>query len=197
MAGRERCIARPVRIGHNNRMAKKKTFKRSVELPIQTVHEVVTDEDYILSMEQQNEGATAELVHSDIQHGEDGSLVADVEVRFVPKPASNAEGGESAKEQKPMQISQHLEVGALQGNAFPVKNVVPLPAGIGEMTTSLQYEADPADASVTNVDVVVEAKVSVPMLGGMIAKKLLADSENSVERVLERIVSTAEEKGLK
>ena len=34
-------------------MAKKKTFKRSVELPIQTVHEVVTDEDYILSMEQQ------------------------------------------------------------------------------------------------------------------------------------------------
>lgn len=183
-------------------MAKKKTFKRTIALSPAEAHGVLSSEEYLLHVDQPTDGSTVEIVDSDIARTPEGQVTAQLQVEITPAGAA-AEGagaaaeaaggaaGESGEGQpkQPMRLQQTTTVEPLTGETCVAETAMPLPQGLGEMRMHFTYtpqRKDPQSSDVV-IEVSVDVSVPVPMVGGMIARKILGDADNTIDKGLARI----------
>ena len=183
-------------------MAKKKTFKRTIALSPAEAHGVLSSEEYLLHVDQPTDGSTVEIVDSDIARTPEGQVTAQLQVEITPAGAA-AEGagaaaeaadgaaGESGEGQpkQPMRLQQTTTVEPLTGETCVAETAMPLPQGLGEMCMHFTYtpqRKDPQSSDVV-IEVSVDVSVPVPMVGGMIARKILGDADNTIDKGLARI----------
>ena len=183
-------------------MAKKKTFKRTIALSPAEAHGVLSSEEYLLHVDQPTDGSTVEIVDSDIARTPEGQVTAQLQVEITPAGAA-AEGagaaaeaadgaaGESGEGQpkQPMRLQQTTTVEPLTGETCVAETAIPLPQGLGEMRMHFTYtpqRKDPQSSDVV-IEVSVDVSVPVPMVGGMIARKILGDADNTIDKGLARI----------
>lgn len=183
-------------------MAKKKTFKRTIALSPAEAYGVLSSEEYLLRVDQPTDGSTVEIVDSDIARAPEGQVTAQLQVEITPAGAA-AEGagaaaeaadgaaGESGEGQpkQPMRLQQTTTVEPLMGETCLAETAMPLPQGLGEMRMHFTYtpqRKDPQSSDVV-IEVSVDVSVPVPMVGGMIARKLLGDADNTIDKGLARI----------
>ena len=183
-------------------MAKKKTFKRTIALSPAEAYGVLSSEEYLLRVDQPTDGSTVEIVDSDIARTPEGQITAHVQVEITPAGAA-AEGagaaaeaadgaaGESGEGQpkQPMRLQQTTTVEPLTGETCVAETAMPLPQGLGEMRMLFTYtpqRKDPQSSDVV-IEVSVDVSVPVPMVGGMIARKILGDADNTIDKGLARI----------
>lgn len=183
-------------------MAKKKTFKRTIALSPAEAHGVLSSEEYLLHVDQPTDGSTVEIVDSDIARTPEGQVTAQLQVEITPAGAA-AEGagaaaeaadgaaGESGEGQpkQPMCLQQTTTVEPLTGETCVAETAMPLPQGLGEMRMHFTYtpqRKDPQSSDVV-IEVSVDVSVPVPMVGGMIARKILGDADNTIDKGLARI----------
>ncbi|MDK7135774.1 DUF2505 family protein [Corynebacterium sp. UMB4614] len=183
-------------------MAKKKTFKRTIALSPAEAHGVLSSEEYLLRVDQPTDGSTVEIVDSDIARTPEGQVTAQLQVEITPAGAA-AEGagvaaeaadgaaGESGEGQpkQPMRLQQTTTVEPLTGETCVAETAMPLPQGLGEMRMHFTYtpqRKDPQSSDVV-IEVSVDVSVPVPMVGGMIARKILGDADNTIDKGLARI----------
>ncbi|HEY4598104.1 DUF2505 family protein [Corynebacterium sp.] len=183
-------------------MAKKKTFKRTIALSPAEAYGVLSSEEYLLRVDQPTDGSTVEIVDSDIARTPEGQITAQVQVEITPAgPAAEGAGaaaeaadgaaGESGEGQpkQPMRLQQTTTVEPLTGETCVVETAMPLPQGLGEMRLHFTYtpqRKDPQSSDVV-IEVSVDVSVPVPMVGGMIARKILGDADNTIDKGLARI----------
>ena len=179
-------------------MAKKKSFERTIDLSLEQIYEVVTSREYLLRLGEPREGQSdTEVIDSSFERTTDGGVVADVEIEFSTpvRPGSEPVDRETANgdvpEVKKVRISQETRVSGWLDNGFTVQSDMPLPGGMGSMDMHFSYYSHDSDADKARVDILVTVDVSVPMVGGMIAKRMLGESEQTVDRGFQRIVSLA------
>lgn len=183
-------------------MAKKKTFKRTIALSPAEAYGVLSSEEYLLRVDQPTDGSTVEIVDSDIARTPEGQVTAQLQVEITPAGAA-AEGagaaaeaadgaaGESGEGQpkQPMRLQQTTTVEPLTGETCVAETAMPLPQGLGEMRMHFTYtpqRKDPQSSDVV-IEVSVDVSVPVPMVGGMIARKILGDADNTIDKGLARI----------
>ena len=183
-------------------MAKKKTFKRTIALSPAEAYGVLSSEEYLLRVDQPTDGSTVEIVDSDIARAPEGQVTAQLQVEITPAGAA-AEGagaaaeaadgaaGESGEGQpkQPMRLQQTTTVDPLMGETCLAETAMPLPQGLGEMRMHFTYtpqRKDPQSSDVV-IEVSVDVSVPVPMVGGMIARKLLGDADKTIDKGLSRI----------
>ncbi|HJD50008.1 MAG TPA: DUF2505 domain-containing protein [Candidatus Corynebacterium intestinavium] len=183
-------------------MAKKKTFKRTIALSPAEAYGVLSSEEYLLRVDQPTDGSTVEIVDSDIARAPEGQVTAQLQVEITPAGAA-AEGagaaaeaadgaaGESGEGQpkQPMRLQQTTTVEPLMGETCLAETAMPLPQGLGEMRMHFTYtpqRKDPQSSDVV-IEVSVDVSVPVPMVGGMIARKLLGDADKTIDKGLSRI----------
>lgn len=183
-------------------MAKKKTFKRAIALSPAEAYGVLSSEEYLLRVDQPTDGSTVEIVDSDIARTPEGQVTAQLQVEITPAGAA-AEGagaaaeaadgaaGESGEGQpkQPMRLQQTTTVEPLTGETCVAETAMPLPQGLGEMRMHFTYtpqRKDPQSSDVV-IEVSVDVSVPVPMVGGMIARKILGDADNTIDKGLARI----------
>ena len=183
-------------------MAKKKTFKRTIALSPAEAYGVLSSEEYLLRVDQPTDGSTVEIVDSDIARAPEGQVTAQLQVEITPAGAA-AEGagaaaeaadgaaGESGEGQpkQPMRLQQTTTVEPLMGETCLAETTMPLPQGLGEMRMHFTYtpqRKDPQSSDVV-IEVSVDVSVPVPMVGGMIARKLLGDADKTIDKGLSRI----------
>lgn len=183
-------------------MAKKKTFKRAIALSPAEAYGVLSSEEYLLRVDQPTDGSTVEIVDSDIARAPEGQVTAQLQVEITPAGAA-AEGagaaaeaadgaaGESGEGQpkQPMRLQQTTTVEPLMGETCLAETAMPLPQGLGEMRMHFTYtpqRKDPQSSDVV-IEVSVDVSVPVPMVGGMIARKLLGDADKTIDKGLSRI----------
>lgn len=183
-------------------MAKKKTFKRALALSPAEAYGVLSSEEYLLRVDQPTDGSTVEIVDSDIARTPEGQVTAQLQVEITPAGAA-AEGagaaaeaaggaaGESGEGQpkQPMRLQQTTTVEPLTGETCVAETAMPLPQGLGEMRMHFTYtpqRKDPQSSDVV-IEVSVDVSVPVPMVGGMIARKILGDADNTIDKGLARI----------
>lgn len=183
-------------------MAKKKTFKRTIALSPAEAHGVLSSEEYLLRVDQPTDGSTVEIVDSDIARTPEGQVTAQLQVEITPAGAAGegagaaaeaADGaaGESGEGQpkQPMRLQQTTTVEPLTGETCVAETAMPLPQGLGEMRMHFTYtpqRKDPQSSDVV-IEVSVDVSVPVPMVGGMIARKILGDADNTIDKGLARI----------
>ena len=183
-------------------MAKKKTFKRAIALSPAEAHGVLSSEEYLLRVDQPTDGSTVEIVDSDIARTPEGQVTAQLQVEITPAGAAGegagaaaeaADGaaGESGEGQpkQPMRLQQTTTVEPLTGETCVAETAMPLPQGLGEMRMHFTYtpqRKDPQSSDVV-IEVSVDVSVPVPMVGGMIARKILGDADNTIDKGLARI----------
>lgn len=183
-------------------MAKKKTFKRTIALSPAEAYGVLSSEEYLLRVDQPTDGSTVEIVDSDIARTPEGQVTAQVQVEITPA-GSAAEGagaaaeaadgaaGESGEGQpkQPMRLQQTTTVEPLTGETCVAETAMPLPQGLGEMRMHFTYTPQRKDPQASDVviEVSVDVNVPVPMVGGMIARKLLGDADKTIDKGLSRI----------
>lgn len=181
-------------------MAKKKTFKRTIALSPAEVYGVLSSEEYLLRVDQPTDGSTVEIVDSDIARTPEGQVTAQLQVEITPAEAAAegtaaaAEGsaGESGAEgdtKQPMRLQQTTIVEPLKGETCVAETAMPLPQGLGEMRMHFTYSPqrkDPQSSDVV-IEVSVDVSVPVPMVGSMIARKILSDADNTIDKGLGRI----------
>lgn len=183
-------------------MAKKKTFKRTIALSPAEAYGVLSSEEYLLRVDQPTDGSTVEIVDSDIARTPEGQVTAQLQVEITPAGAA-AEGagaaaeaadgaaGESGEGQpkQPMRLQQTTTVEPLMGETCLAETAMPLPQGLGEMRMHFTYtpqRKDPQSSDVV-IEVSVDVSVPVPMVGGIIARKLLGDADKTIDKGLSRI----------
>ena len=183
-------------------MGKKKTFKRTIALSPAEAYGVLSSEEYLLRVDQPTDGSTVEIVDSDIARAPEGQVTAQLQVEITPAGAA-AEGagaaaeaadgaaGESGEGQpkQPMRLQQTTTVEPLMGETCLAETAMPLPQGLGEMRMHFTYtpqRKDPQSSDVV-IEVSVDVSVPVPMVGGMIARKLLGDADKTIDKGLSRI----------
>lgn len=183
-------------------MAKKKTFKRTIALSPAEAHGVLSSEEYLLHVDQPTDGSTVEIVDSDIARTPEGQVTVQLQVEITPAGAA-AEGagaaaeaadgaaGESGEGQPKqlMRLQQTTTVEPLTGETCVAETAMPLPQGLGEMRMHFTYtpqRKDPQSSDVV-IEVSVDVSVPVPMVGGMIARKILGDADNTIDKGLARI----------
>ena len=183
-------------------MAKKKTFKRAIALSPAEAYGVLSSEEYLLRVDQPTDGSTVEIVDSDIARAPEGQVTAQLQVEITPAGAA-AEGagaaaeaadgaaGESGEGQpkQPMRLQQTTTVEPLMGETCLAETAMPLPQGLGEMRMHFTYtpqRKDPQSSDVV-IEVSVDVSVPVPMVGGIIARKLLGDADKTIDKGLSRI----------
>ena len=191
-------------------MAKKKTLKRTIALSPAEAYGVLSSEEYLLRVDQPTDGSTVEIVDSDIARAPEGQVTAQLQVEITPAGAA-AEGagaaaeaadgaaaeaadgaaGESGEGQpkQPMRLQQTTTVEPLMGETCLAETAMPLPQGLGEMRMHFTYtpqRKDPQSSDVV-IEVSVDVSVPVPMVGGMIARKLLGDADKTIDKGLSRI----------
>lgn len=183
-------------------MAKKKTFKRTIALSPVEAYGVLSSEEYLLRVDQPTDGSTVEIVDSDIARTSEGRVTAQLQVEITPAGAAGegagaaaeaADGaaGESGEGQpkQPMRLQQTTTVEPLTGETCVAETAMPLPQGLGEMRMHFTYtpqRKDPQSSDVV-IEVSVDVSVPVPMVGGMIARKILGDADNTIDKGLARI----------
>ena len=185
-------------------MAKKKTFKRTIALSLAEVHDVLSSEEYLLRVDQPEDGSTVEMIDSQVDRDEQGRVTAKVEVEITPAETA-AEGAEAAEQvaegevpddqdagsQKkgPMRFQQTTVVEPLDGDTCTAETAMPLPQGMGEMRMHFTYtpKRNAEDTSDVKIEVSVEVNVPVPMLGGIVARKILNNSDETIDKGLARI----------
>ena len=181
-------------------MAKKKTFKRTIALSPAEAYGVLSSEKYLLHVDQPTDGSTVEIVDSDIARTLEGQVTSHLQVEITPAAAvaegtaASAEGsvGESDAEKdpkRPMRLQQTTIVEPLTGETCVAETAMPLPQGLGEMRMHFTYSPqrkDPQSGDVV-IEVSVDVSVPVPMVGGMIARKILGDADNTIDKGLGRI----------
>ena len=180
----------------------KKTFKRTIALSPAEAYGVLSSEEYLLRVDQPTDGSTVEIVDSDIARAPEGQVTAQLQVEITPAGAA-AEGagaaaeaadgaaGESGEGQpkQPMRLQQTTTVEPLMGETCLAETAMPLPQGLGEMRMHFTYtpqRKDPQSSDVV-IEVSVDVSVPVPMVGGMIARKLLGDADKTIDKGLSRI----------
>lgn len=184
-------------------MAKKKTFKRTIALSPAEVHGVLSSEEYLLRVDQPTDGSTVEIVDSDIARTPEGQVSAQLQVEITPAGAaaegataatevaegSTGESGEGEQAKPPMRLQQTTIVEPLSGETCVAETAMPLPQGLGQMRMHFTYtpqRKDPQSSDVV-IEVSVDVSVPVPMVGGMIARKILGDADNTIDKGLARI----------
>lgn len=105
--------------------------------------------------------------------------------------AADGAAGESGEGQpkQPMRLQQTTTVEPLTGETCVAETAMPLPQGLGEMRMHFTYtpqRKDPQSSDVV-IEVSVDVSVPVPMVGGMIARKILGDADNTIDKGLARI----------
>ena len=88
-----------------------------------------------------------------------------------------------------MRLQQTTTVEPLMGETCLAETAMPLPQGLGEMRMHFTYtpqRKDPQSSDVV-IEVSVDVSVPVPMVGGMIARKLLGDADKTIDKGLSRI----------
>lgn len=176
-------------------MAKKKTFKRVIALSPAEAYGVLSSEEYLLRVDQPTDGSTVEIVDSDIARTPEGKVTAQLQVEITPAgaaaEAADGAAGESGEGQpkQPMRLQQTTTVEPLMGETCLAETAMPLPQGLGEMRMHFTYtpqRKDPQSSDVV-IEVSVDVSVPVPMVGGMIARKLLGDADKTIDKGLSRI----------
>lgn len=178
-------------------MAKKKTFKRTIALSPAEVHGVLSSEEYLLRVDQPTDGSTVEIVDSNIARTPEGRVTAQLQVEITPAgtAAETAEGSasepgsEASQPKQPMQLQQTTTVEPLTGETCVAETAMPLPQGLGEMRMHFTYNPQrkgPQSSDVV-IEVSVDVSVPVPMVGGMIARKILGDADKTIDKGLGRI----------
>ncbi|OFS18626.1 DUF2505 family protein [Corynebacterium sp. HMSC27B11] len=183
-------------------MAKKKTFKRTIALSPAEAHGVLSSEEYLLHVDQPTDGSTVEIVDSDIARTPEGQVTAQLQVEITPAGAAGEGAGAAAEaadgaagesgEGQPkqlMRLQQTTTVEPLTGETCVAETAMPLPQGLGEMRMHFTYtpqRKDPQSSDVV-IEVSVDVSVPVPMVGGMIARKILGDADNTIDKGLARI----------
>ena len=183
-------------------MAKKKTFKRTIALSPAEAYGVLSSEDYLLHVDQPTDGSTVEIVDSDIARTPEGQVTAHLQVEITPAGAAGEGAGAAAEaadgaagesgEGQPkqlMRLQQTTTVEPLTGETCVAETAMPLPQGLGEMRMHFTYtpqRKDPQSSDVV-IEVSVDVSVPVPMVGGMIARKILGDADNTIDKGLARI----------
>lgn len=184
-------------------MAKKKTFKRAIALSPAEAYGVLSSEEYLLRVDQPTDGSTVEIVDSNIARTPEGQVTAHVQVEITPAGAaadgavaateaaegSAGEPGAEEQSKQPMRLQQTTTVEPLTGETCVAETAMPLPQGLGEMRMHFTYSPqrrDPQSSDVV-IEVSVDVSVPVPMVGGMIARKILGDADNTIDKGLERI----------
>ncbi|WP_311489377.1 DUF2505 family protein [uncultured Corynebacterium sp.] len=183
-------------------MAKKKTFKRTIALSPAEAHGVLSSEEYLLRVDQPTDGSTVEIVDSDIARTPEGQVTAQLQVEITPAGAAGEGAGAAAEaadgaagesgEGQPkqlMRLQQTTTVEPLTGETCVAETAMPLPQGLGEMRMHFTYtpqRKDPQSSDVV-IEVSVDVSVPVPMVGGMIARKILGDADNTIDKGLARI----------
>ncbi|TYR16509.1 DUF2505 family protein [Corynebacterium urealyticum] len=173
-------------------MAKKKTFKRTIALSPAEAYGVLSSEDYLLHVDQPTDGSTVEIVDSDIARTPEGQVTAHLQVEITPAAAAEGSAAESGAEEdskQPMRLQQTTIVEPLTGETCVAETAMPLPQGLGEMRMHFTYtpqRKDPQSSDVV-VEVSVDVSVPIPMVGGMIARKILGDADNTIDKGLGRI----------
>ena len=183
-------------------MAKKKTFKRTIALSPAEAYGVLSSEDYLLHVDQPTDGSTVEIVDSDIARTPEGQVTAQLQVEITPAGAAGEGAGAAAEaadgaagesgEGQPkqlMRLQQTTIFEPLTGETCVAETAMPLPQGLGEMRMHFTYtpqRKDPQSSDVV-IEVSVDVSVPVPMVGGMIARKILGDADNTIDKGLARI----------
>ena len=178
-------------------MAKKKTFKRTIALSPAEAYGVLSSEEYLLRVDQPTDGSTIEIIDSDIGRTPEGRVTARVQVEITPAGAAaegTAEGaagesGEEGRPKQPMRLQQTTTVEPLSGETCVAEAAMPLPQGLGEMRMHFTYNPQRKDSQSSDVviEVSVDVSVPVPMVGGMITRKILGDADKTIDKGLARI----------
>lgn len=181
-------------------VAKKKKFTLHSPLPVQELHAVFSSERYLLTTDGVVSDREVHIAQANSEVREDGTVAARVEmVQAVPvnENAGGEEGGVEKTETnapKELRIEQTTTVSPVeqnrQGMTFRFSTITPL-AGMGTMFTDMQILPDSTGQG-SDVETEVKVDTSIPIIGGKLAKHLLENSEQTVEKGLKRALYLVE-----
>jgi hypothetical protein len=154
-------------------MTKTTEITRTIDLPLETVRDIVSSETYLLTVD---DASTSKLVVSEAERNVDDDGTVHARVVAAQEKADGSPG---------FGIEQITDVTTISGDGFVATTVTPLPKGIGTLTMVMGYTR--AGESTVTVNVEVIADVRIPLVGGKIAKKLLESSDEGVDKALDRI----------
>ncbi|WP_291479212.1 DUF2505 family protein [Corynebacterium sp.] len=154
-------------------MRRSAELTRTVDLPLEKVHEIASSETYLLTVD---DASTSKLVVTEAERQVDGD--GSVHARVVA--AHQKDDGSAG-----FSMEQVSDITAVSDDGFVSTTVTPLPKGIGSLTVVLGYTRAGESSVTVNAEII--ADVGIPLLGGKIAKKLVESADKTVDSGLDRI----------
>ncbi|MCJ7859164.1 DUF2505 family protein [Corynebacterium kalidii] len=154
-------------------MTKTTELTRTIDLPLETVRDIVSSEDYLLTVD---DASTSKLVLSEAERtvDDDGTVHARVVAAQEKEDGSPGFG-----------IEQITDITPVSGDGFVATTVTPLPKGIGKLTMVMNYTRAGESTVTAHIEVIADCRI--PLVGGKIAKKLLESSDEGVDKAVDRI----------
>lgn len=160
-------------------MSKSAELTRTIDLPLDKVHEIASSETYLLTVDNASKSKLV-VTEAEREVNEDGSVYARV---VAAREKDDGSAGFS--------MEQTSDITAIEDDGFTSTTVTPLPKGMGTMTVVMAYTRAGESSATVNAEIIAE--VGIPLLGGKIAKKLVESADKTVDDGLERILRLAAE----
>lgn len=154
---------------------KARTVTRTIDLPLDTVRQVVESDEFLYTLDDGGAGRTT-LTAGARELQEDGALHTTV-------TATTGEGEDAVV------LVQRVELSAPdEDGTFTLFTSVPLPRDLGTMATNQIFRAEDG---ATELESTVAVEVNVPVVGPKLVEQLLSSADDSTDRGVARIVRLA------
>lgn len=149
--------------------AKTVVFEHCLALPVERVHEVLTSERYLLTLDGMDPAVTAanKVVSARTETFDSGTVQAVVVMHPVPPAPEGGWGSNEARaaaeaEAAKNEVAQVTRVTQLQDDTCTMSAVLPLTNGIGEILSSFEFSAADAAESGGATDIVSDVETEQP-----------------------------------